>query len=730
MAKVFDFLYRNEKSKKYIIFTLIALYGCAILSQSLAFFDGGQHALVLKAIKISRLVMAVLLGIYFVVDFFKKKVKIDWLFFVLLAFFIVTLIVAKSTFLISILFFVYILRQYKFDDFIKYAFWFLFGFFVITICFSMIGIIPDLIHSRGDITRHCLGLNNSTYSQNIFAFIILASIYIYRSKLSWLAILLELCVACFIYFLTNSRASFLLSILLLVVICIVKLFILFNKKTITTKTNKFLTILLSLMPLISFVIFGVLVLMWSGQSDLIIRLNDMLSGRIELTYNAFVDGKLSFFGRDNYWYDSSGYIGIDNAYFNCLFTNGIINTLIVLCMNCWIIFDSVKKKNYWLTFALIVVLIDSFVEQSLLGFQFNLFVFALMNLNQLDNVKSKKGPMAISPKTLKKLENVKLSVIVLCYNGEKYIKKAMENLFNQDVNMEIIVINDGSTDNSLKMLQKYGDKIKIYSNEKQMGISYSRNVGIMKATGDYTANYDIDDLIEPNMFKDMLAKIVETGADICVCDYDEVDEEGKFITNSKYTLNDEMGKDVYRNYLLDKIGPAWWNKIFKASYIKKKRFDETLLIGEDLNFCLGVFSEKPKTVFVDEVLYHYTQRNTSIMHDLSPKHLHFLEIENKETFKKLKQKGEYPEELEAFRVQMIARSIHSISNLKSKYNKKKVYEYLKGFCNKENLNAIIKNKHLSKFTRVECFIMKTFGIKFHLAMMPIYKKIRAMKRKK
>ncbi len=328
------------------------------------------------------------------------------------------------------------------------------------------------------------------------------------------------------------------------------------------------------------------------------------------------------------------------------------------------------------------------------------------------------------------IKKYKLSIIVLCYNGEKYIKKAINTLLKQDVNKEIIVINDGSTDNSLKLLQEFGDKIKIYSNPKQMGISFSRNVGIEKATGDYTTNFDIDDLIEDGIYNLMLAKIVETGADVCVCDYDEVDEDGKYITKSKYDLDDKLLQDVYKSYLLDKIGPPWWNKMFKASYVKTKRFDPSLLIGEDLSFGLDVFSDRPKTVFVNKVLYHYTQRNTSIMHELSPKHLHFLDIEKKAVFQNLLKRGDCQSELETFRLLMITRAIHSISNLLNKHTKKKVYEYLKSFCTKQNLKQIIKNKNINKSIRFECFIMKNFGIKMHMFLIPLYKKFRNNKRRK
>ena len=324
----------------------------------------------------------------------------------------------------------------------------------------------------------------------------------------------------------------------------------------------------------------------------------------------------------------------------------------------------------------------------------------------------------------------KLSIIVLCFNGEKYIEKAINSLLRQNVNKEIIVINDGSTDNSLNILEKFGDKIKVYSNPKQMGISYSRNVGIEKATGDYTTNFDIDDLIEDGIYNLMLEKIVESKADVCYCDYDEVDEDGNYITKSKYSFDDEVLKDVFKSYLLDKIGPPWWNKMFRASYVKTKRFDPSLLIGEDLSFCLDVFSDKPKTVFVNKVLYHYTQRNTSIMHELSPKHLHFLDIEKKSVFQNLKKKNEYQNELETFRQLMITRAIHSISNLLNKHTKKDVYNYLKSFCTKQTLKQIIKNKNISKSIRFECFVMKTFGIKMHMFLVPIYKKFRNKKRRK
>ena len=105
--------------------------------------------------------------------------------------------------------------------------------------------------------------------------------------------------------------------------------------------------------------------------------------------------------------------------------------------------------------------------------------------------------------------NKKISVIVAVYNTEKYVEKCLNALLNQTYqNLEIIVVEDGSTDNSKEVLKKYADnkKIKIIYNKKNSGLSYSRNVGLENATGDYIGYIDSDDYVYLDYYEKLKIK--------------------------------------------------------------------------------------------------------------------------------------------------------------------------------------------------------------------------------
>ena len=126
----------------------------------------------------------------------------------------------------------------------------------------------------------------------------------------------------------------------------------------------------------------------------------------------------------------------------------------------------------------------------------------------------------------------KVSIIVPIYNKEKYIKKCIDSILNQTYsNIEAIVINDGSTDNSDNIMKSYNNKIIKYYSRKNHGIGATRNFGLKKATGDYIVFLDSDDyLSDNNAIKYLTMQMEMDNLDIIICDYQE-DFDGKFIKN-------------------------------------------------------------------------------------------------------------------------------------------------------------------------------------------------------
>ena len=128
------------------------------------------------------------------------------------------------------------------------------------------------------------------------------------------------------------------------------------------------------------------------------------------------------------------------------------------------------------------------------------------------------------------MENSLISVIVPVYNAEKYLDKCVNSIINQKyTNLEIILVDDGSKDNSLDLCKKYAEKdnrIKVIHKENG-GLSSARNVGLAVARGEYIMFCDPDDLYLPNSCKVMLNEIIKTHADYVIGNYKNLDEDGK-----------------------------------------------------------------------------------------------------------------------------------------------------------------------------------------------------------
>lgn len=199
---------------------------------------------------------------------------------------------------------------------------------------------------------------------------------------------------------------------------------------------------------------------------------------------------------------------------------------------------------------------------------------------------------------------MKISIIIPVYNAEKYIEKCLDSVLNQTYkNIEIIVINDGSTDNSYDVLKKYKNKI-ILINQKNHGVSYSRNVGIDKSTGDYIMFIDGDDWIDEDMVLNMVDVIKEKKVDIVRCGYIREFPDHKeelTITNDKVIIEK---KEIYDRFISNYDLSSPCCQLIKKACIKKK-FDKNIKIGEDYLFNLDLYSNINSCVFLPENYYHY-----------------------------------------------------------------------------------------------------------------------------
>lgn len=203
----------------------------------------------------------------------------------------------------------------------------------------------------------------------------------------------------------------------------------------------------------------------------------------------------------------------------------------------------------------------------------------------------------------------KVSVIVPVYNVEEYIQKCLESLVNQTLkDIEIIVVNDGSTDNSGNIIReyvrKYNDKIKYYT-KKNGGLSDARNYGLKFATGDYIAFLDSDDYVVNTMYEKMYNKAIKEKCDYVECDFIwKYDNKEKKDIGIRYKNKHEM---------LIRARVVAWNKLIKRNLIEKIKIEfPRSLRYEDVEFFYKLLPHIQKFGVVEECLIYYVQRNSSI----------------------------------------------------------------------------------------------------------------------
>lgn len=206
---------------------------------------------------------------------------------------------------------------------------------------------------------------------------------------------------------------------------------------------------------------------------------------------------------------------------------------------------------------------------------------------------------------------MKVSVIVPVYNVEKYLDKCLDSLANQTLkDIEIIVVNDGSPDNSQDIIDRY---VKRYSTIKSFvkengGVSDARNYGIKKATGKYIAFVDGDDYVTYDMYEKMYNKAESGNFDIVVCDLNYVYENEKIVRVSSKIEHDTT--DIKKTYI--NMYPCVWNKIYKKNLFKNNIEFKSGVWFEDVDFLYKIFPYVKTIGVVKEPLNQYVQRSGSI----------------------------------------------------------------------------------------------------------------------
>lgn len=210
----------------------------------------------------------------------------------------------------------------------------------------------------------------------------------------------------------------------------------------------------------------------------------------------------------------------------------------------------------------------------------------------------------------------KLSIIIAVYNVEKYLRECVESLICQDYsNIEIILVDDGSTDGSGIICDDYCGKYEFIKvvHQQNSGQAHARNVGIELASGEYFAFIDSDDYVAPNMFSRLISELERTNSDVAICNFMMIDKDHSFACNN-YTDDVVIYSDAncIRFYKLALDGAS--NRVFRSKCImdNKIRFESKSLIPqEDHYFQIKLFSYIDRVTSVSDALYFYRQRKSS-----------------------------------------------------------------------------------------------------------------------
>lgn len=298
----------------------------------------------------------------------------------------------------------------------------------------------------------------------------------------------------------------------------------------------------------------------------------------------------------------------------------------------------------------------------------------------------------------------KVNVIVPVYNVAPYLETFFGALLNQTLqDFDIWVVNDRSTDNSPEIIksfaEQYPEKINIINNAENLGLCGARNAGLdqCNSKGEYILFLDSDDYIEPTYIEKMVSSADQYHADITICGLERFDDKtGKSVCIEMVNNPEELITDIKRFELLGYMNPVVWNKLYRRTVIGDTRFT-AIKRSEDTVFLFSVLPNVKSIKFINEVLYHYRLRDTSLSGAITDEIYESMLDGFKETKQYFIQNTQYKEFMDLFAVQMFIRcGIGGACRLSFRNMKKALYyiRRTRDFMD-EHFREWRKNKYLS-----------------------------------
>ena len=209
----------------------------------------------------------------------------------------------------------------------------------------------------------------------------------------------------------------------------------------------------------------------------------------------------------------------------------------------------------------------------------------------------------------------KVSILIPVYNVRLYLQKCLDSVIAQTYSdLQVVLIDDGSTDDSWRICQQYAEKdsrLEVY-HQDNCGVATTRNRLLEKIKGDYVLFVDADDWIEPDMVQYLVGLANEYQAEVVMCDR-LINDEVPVVTNpSIKILSQEKAIDDFLHH--DYFVGSLWNKLIKMSLLHNEQFHRGISYGEDALFCWHLLQKVGKVVVTNKQLYHYRMNNESISH--------------------------------------------------------------------------------------------------------------------
>lgn len=302
----------------------------------------------------------------------------------------------------------------------------------------------------------------------------------------------------------------------------------------------------------------------------------------------------------------------------------------------------------------------------------------------------------------------KISVIVPVYNVEAYLKKCVDSLINQSYsNIEVILINDGSTDSSGQLcdfLAQKDNRIKVFHKENG-GLSDARNYGVNKASGEYIGFVDSDDYIHKDMYQHLYTRIMEEDADVSECNFSIVYENKiKYVTEEEYDL--VLNQEEYlQEYLsMKKLYGATCARLIKTSIAKQIQFPVGK-VYEDMYYALELIQVAKKYVITSKPYYYYLVRLGSITNEkFNERQLALIDVVKK--FKKYALSSYHNLEHEVLAREMYAyfSVFNQIIRLKE-FKNNQYYSEIRDYF-KRNWWKILRNSVITKNRKLSVLLIK------------------------